>query len=816
MIKNFFLLIIIFFICVIYNNTNAQIVKIVNEINDFPIPGVTVFNSKLNKSTVSDVNGIININIFLESDSLFFKHIAFKDIVFTKKDLRQNSYYVFLIPNEFLLSEIRIVGSNARENPCELPYKLDKIFATDIQSSSAQTSADILLSTGNVMVQKSQGGGGSPILRGFEANKILLVIDGVRLNNAIYRSGHLQNAVTIDNSILEKINIIYGTASVIYGSDALGGVIHYFTKKPELAVNNTYPIIKFNSYDRFITASSSYVRHADFSIGYKHIGSLTSVTYSKFGDLKIGKNRTFSGDNNNWGLNKYYSKQINEEDSTVKNKDPLVQKKTAYTQYDFLQKIRYSPIKQIDFVANIQYSTSNNINRYDNLTSFSGDNLTYAEWFYGPQNRFLSSFESIFKPINNPLFTNMKSIIAFQQIEESRHSRKFGKTDILRQTENLNIYSFNLDFLKIIDLSRLNYGIEVYHNDVKSKAYYENIYTNEQSIAQTRYPDGGSLMTTTAAYVNFKFMFNEMNILTFGARYSYIKLNSKFNNDHELVQLPFSSVDISSGAPTGSISYIWFPTSKWQLTTTASSGFRSPNVDDFGKIRAKKELVTVPYDGIKPEYAYNTEISITRNVNENFRINATAFNTWLDDAIVRSFYSLNDNDSLEYDGDKYRIITNKNAGKAVVRGISVIINGNWKLDSLFGFMKGNFKLKSTFNYIKGKNISENVPLGHIPPFYGLTSIEYKEKKLSLGASIVYNGLKKIEDMSPFGEDNDEYGNETGFPAWYTLNTTFAYRFTRKISLRIAVENIFDEHYRAFASGISAPGRSFILTFNINI
>ncbi len=104
MIKNFFLLIIIFFICVIYNNTNAQIVKIVNEINDFPIPGVTVFNSKLNKSTVSDVNGIININIFLESDSLFFKHIAFKDIVFTKKDLRQNSYYVFLIPNEFLLS----------------------------------------------------------------------------------------------------------------------------------------------------------------------------------------------------------------------------------------------------------------------------------------------------------------------------------------------------------------------------------------------------------------------------------------------------------------------------------------------------------------------------------------------------------------------------------------------------------------------------------------------------------------------------------------------------------------------------------------
>ena len=82
------------------------------------------------------------------------------------------------------------------------------------------------------MVQQSQQGGGSPILRGFEANRILLVVDGVRLNNAIYRSGHLQNALTVDPFAVRSVEVRHGAGSVQYGSDALGGVIHYHTRSP--------------------------------------------------------------------------------------------------------------------------------------------------------------------------------------------------------------------------------------------------------------------------------------------------------------------------------------------------------------------------------------------------------------------------------------------------------------------------------------------------------------------------------------------------------------------------------------------------------
>ena len=87
-------------------------------------------------------------------------------------------------------------------------------------------------------IQKSQLGGGSPIIRGFEANRVLLVVDGVRMNNAIYRSGHLQNALTVDANALEIVEVVFGPSSTIYGSDALGGVVHFYTKKPEFSKND--------------------------------------------------------------------------------------------------------------------------------------------------------------------------------------------------------------------------------------------------------------------------------------------------------------------------------------------------------------------------------------------------------------------------------------------------------------------------------------------------------------------------------------------------------------------------------------------------
>ena len=112
------------------------------------------------------------------------------------------------------------------------PQQMEVISSKSILQSNPINAADILQKSGAVTVQMSQSGGGSPIIRGFEANRILLVVDGVRLNNAIFRSGHLQNMISTSPYVIDNIDLVFGPASVKYGSDALGGVIHMHTKKP--------------------------------------------------------------------------------------------------------------------------------------------------------------------------------------------------------------------------------------------------------------------------------------------------------------------------------------------------------------------------------------------------------------------------------------------------------------------------------------------------------------------------------------------------------------------------------------------------------
>src|SRR3989338_8011325 len=128
------------------------------------------------------------------------------------------------------------------------------------------TIADVMSNQGNVFVQKSQLGGGSPVIRGFETNKVLMVIDGVRMNNAIYRGGHLQNIVTLDNASFDKVEILFGAGSVIYGSDALGGVMHFYTKNPLLSSNDKL-LVKANAFTRYQSAANGYTGHVDVSVG---------------------------------------------------------------------------------------------------------------------------------------------------------------------------------------------------------------------------------------------------------------------------------------------------------------------------------------------------------------------------------------------------------------------------------------------------------------------------------------------------------------------------------------------------------------------
>lgn len=777
----------------------AQQVRVISASDRSPIEHVAVFNSSRERAAITDTLGLIDLSIFPLSDTIIFQHPSYLTKHIPKKQLLQRRT-VELARRNILIDEYVISASKYRESKLIIPYMVNVLERSALMESTGMSAAGILESTGNIMVQRTQGGGGSPILRGFEANKILLVIDGVRMNNAIYRSGHLQNAITIDHTILDRTEVIFGPSSIIYGSDALGGVIHYYTKDPELDTDGGTSF-SAGAHTRYATATKGLTGHLDFSLGWKRWGFMTSVTYKDIGDIRMGswRNPTL-GD---WGKVMHYVGQVDGIDSTLLNEHPLVQKNTGYRQMDLVQKIRYSPSKYVDWIMNLQASTSSDIDRLDKLNDYSGGNLKYAENYYGPQNRLLASLKNLYKK-DNPLFTNMTTILAFQRIDEDRYSRKFRVAQKLTQQEDVDVLSLNADLLKIWGARhRLNYGVELYYNLVGSEAWYENVETGEQTPAQTRYPEGGSKTWNASAYTSYKWILGSKIVLNGGARYSRAGLYSEFASGI----LPLERIEIENGAFTGSVGMIFTPSGKWQFNTILSSGFRNPNVDDYGKVRAKDDYITVPNENLSPEYSYNGEVGVSRVVEGYIKIELVGYFTFLEDAIVRTAYSFDGRDSLEYDGDMYRITTNYNAARGYIYGGSMRLVSN---------PNRNFTLKSTLNYAQGYNLTDEVPLGHIPPFFGRTSVTYRRKHFFLDTYVVYNGWKHTEDFSPYGEDNDGEAMEYGFPSWWTLNMKAGLKMGEHLDLMVAVENLLDQFYKPYASGVSAPGRNFIFSARITI
>jgi hemoglobin/transferrin/lactoferrin receptor protein len=752
---------------------------------------VALFNRDKSVGVISDAFGKADLGSFADNDSIFMQHSSYEICGFTRHELVFGSGRVYLERRNIMMEEFVVSAVKGKEKKEDSPHMIDVLGPEQLETTAYQTSADILLESGNVVVQKSQGGGGSPILRGFEANKILLVVDGVRMNNAIYRSGHLQNSITIDNSILDRVEILFGPSSIIYGSDALGGVIHYHTRNP------VYNAVQGSVYGQYSTANHGKIIHGDFNIGKKKIANTTSLTLSDFGDIHSGNNRkTDWGD---WGKVKHYASRMGDIDSTVANPRTHIQKNTGYRQLDLLSKTVYSPSALLDLFLNLQLSTSSRIDRFDQLNDYEGYDMKYAEWYYGPQNRFLSSLQAVYKK-HNPMFTNMTATLAFQKIDEDRITRKFRVNDKLFQEEDVFVYSATIDFTRLMEKgNRLLYGLEINHNDVRSSARYENIISGNISEAITRYPEGGSHTNALSAYGNYKMLVNPWVILNLGLRYHYGMLRSAFTDSN----LPFTEININNGALTGSASAVFSPQQTWKYKFIFATGFRNPNVDDYGKVRAKGDFVTVPNENLEPEYTYNLEVGVGKTLPGIASISGAVWLTYLNNAIVRASHTLNGSDSLLYDGHYYRIITNANASLATIQGISLNIDSD---------LPGSFFFRGSFNYLRGRDITNGVPLAHIPPVFGRFSAGYLYRKFGTEAYVAYSGRKYWSKLSPYGEDNeDEAIADFGYPAWSTLNLRTQFRISEHYMVQFEIQNILDRFYKAFASGVGAPGRNLIFT-----
>ncbi len=703
------------------------------------------------------------------------------------------------------LETVVISANRFAENKKFVAQQVNAISAKKIARYSQPTTAELLTQTGLLTVQKSQLGGGSPVLRGFEANKILITVDGVRMNNAIFRGGHLQNVITMDNAVLERVEILQGTSAVIYGSDALGGVLNFYTKKPLLSDTDTTKI-NGNAFVRYSTAYKEKTAHADVSVGGRQFGSLTSFTITDFGDLKQGKNNR--GNYPLWGLRTFYVERINNKDSIINNPNVHEQVQTGYTQYDVLQKFLLARGK-FKHTLNFQFSTSSNIFRYDRLTETTAAGLPRsAQWYYGPQQRLMSSYQ-IELPANR-IFDNAQIIAAYQNIKESRHNRNFNSARLNHRNETVDVATLNADFRKKMNAFELSYGTEVTYNYVKSTAYSENIITGQQAALDTRYPDGGSNTQSLAVYASSIYKLSEKLVLNSGLRFTHSRLNSRFI-DKSFFPFPYNELEQKNTGLNGNIGIIALPGNNLKLSGIFSTGFRTPNVDDLAKVfESGGGRVILPNPDIKPENTYSFEVGVEKRWSNVISATVHGWYTLYNDVLTTDFSTFNGMDSISFNGNNARVLTVVNKDAAYLLGGNAIVEAR---------LASHFALSTAYTYTYGriKEAPKNYPLDHIQPAYGKTSVLYEKPTWFAEFFTLYNAAKKTKDYNLRGEDNQVYSAEpvVGFtPAWVTLNVRGSYQFSKNIKLQVAVENITDRFYRTFASGLSAPGRNVSATVRV--
>ncbi len=780
---------------------SGQILTITDFESGEPLRNATLMSSEPEVFATTNSRGQADVRKFRKAENIVIRMLGYQTINVSYKEIEAQNFNLRLKATPISMDEVVVSATRWRQSSGDIPAKVATIKPGQIELHNPQTAADLLDVSGKVFIQKSQQGGGSPMIRGFATNRLLYTIDGVRMNTAIFRGGNIQNVISLDPLATESTEVLFGPGSVIYGSDAIGGVMSFKTLTPQLALKNEDPLISGNALVRHASANNELTGHFDVNVGWKRWALVTSFSSNDYGDLRMGSNGPDAY------LKNYRVERIDSTDQIVRVKDPEVQTPSGYSQKNLMQKIRFKPNHLWDFQYAFHYSETSSYGRFDRHLRMSDGHPRYAQWDYGPQVWMMNNLSASHKT-DNIFFNQLNIRMAHQYFEESRIDRDLNAAEQRNRIEKVDAWSVNVDFTKNMGSKhKLFYGVEWVKNDVHSTAFNRNIMTQNQTAIGTRYPQ--SEWYSYGAYADFHYTLSSQTKLHTGLRYNRYAIDARF--DTSFYAFPYTEAHLNNASVTGNLGLTHRPSKTLVLKANLSTGFRSPNVDDIGKVfDSEPGAVVVPNPDLEAEYAYNADIGIAKIFGKNLKVDFTAFYTILDNAMVRRDFQLNGQDSILYDGVMSQVQAIQNAAMATVYGVQVGMEAK---------LPRGFSFSSDFNYQHGEEELDDgttSPSRHAAPWFGVSRLSYKAIKLNMQLYSEYSGKVSYENLAvseqgkPYLYVPDGEGNHYA-PAWYTLNFKASYHLSDTWVVTSGLENITDQRYRPYSSGISAPGRNFILS-----
>ncbi len=748
-------------------SAKTLIYGVVTDINGNPVRDAHVYTDPAHQNDVTDNSGHFHLkNLPLGRYTLYIDHIGYNPLLLpislTEDQTHLHLDTLYLQTEVYTGQDIVVTASRLQTESADTPRFTNLVSRAVIQKRDVQTSAELLREEPGIFVQKTNHGGGSAIIRGLSSNQILLLTDGVRLNNSTYRLGNHQYLTTVDNNSLERIEAVHGPGSVLYGSDALGGVLNLISLQPYYVDSAR---VKLNGFSRYATADGEKTFHASVNYMAASFFAYAGASYKSYGDLREGSTRAQPGLSLNPG----------------KKQAP-----SGFDGYDanLILGWKLSESQRIKF--NAQFSRQDHVPRYDKYIY----NNNYL-WEYHPQIRQMAYLRHTFiKPFSGVRL--WETTLSYQTQEEGRRKQKTAGSPLTEERDKTGTAGFSsLARLNALGGHHIIGGFDLYRDRVSSTAL--RIGETVREPVRSRYPDGARY-DSFGLFLRDTYNWREDTPLILGARYSVY--NTKFKLDRTLFPAP---LNLTFSALTFSAAARHVLNRHNDISLSVSQAFRAPNLSDLAKIgESKGDTYEVPNRNLTPERLISYDLGWNLRT-ETIKWKTAVYYSRINDLISSAGTRYRGSDSLETDGQVFRVKSKQNTGRAYIAGVE---------SALHYHPAPLWVVRLQMAYTHGYNLTLREPVGGIPPLFGEISTERRFRNWELSAYMRFASAQKRLSADDRDDPRIPAG---GTPAWYTLNLRLSYSLSPDIRLQLRLENLMDRLYREHGSGINGPGRNAVIS-----
>lgn len=667
---------------------------------------------------------------------------------------------------EDLLNMKVVAAARHEQRLIDSPRSVSIITAEEIRKRNCRTTPEALNELVGILVQETNYGGGSPIIRGLVGNQILVLVDGIRLNNAIFRLGPNQYLNTIDVNQIERIEVVRGPGSVLYGSDALGGFINIVTKSTQ----NRRKAEGFGArlFGRYASADKGETGRLDFSQSIKNIGITAGVSLKNFHDLRAGSGI---------GLQPY----------------------TGYEEWDADFKLNYQLTEKHNIVLGLQHVNQSEVPRTDKL--ISGSDLK-RQW--NPETRDLAYVRYDLEGISS--FVNgLRAGLSYQNQSEDIDRISSSKPGTQQEYHD-EVNSVGLMFQlhsRVGQRQLLTYGGEYYADHVRSRRVDVDLASSTRTDGKGTFSDG-STYQSRAAFLQDELQVTDPLSLILGFRYTSFEVRARVND-------PLTGeVEVHSTphALTGNLNALYRLSKNFVVSLGVAQGFRAPNIDDLTILGSFGSGFEVPNPDLTPEQSLNYEIGLKTH-HQRFSGSLYYHLSNFEDMIERSTGTFNglsfldSNDDDIQDENEESVFQRRNIGRARIQGVEA--EGRLRVLQ-------TWTLSGNIAWIKGDDLIENQPLRRIPPLSGKLGVECQLKRKMWVEC--YSLFAARQDRLAPGDVEDPRIPAGGTPGFATFNLRGGVDFNHWGNLTIALENLGDEAYRLHGSGVDSPGRNLVVGYEL--